>query len=32
MPLSSVARVYANVNSEKKDEYWDYDNALIQWG
>ena len=29
--MSSVARVYADVNQKKPKEYWDYDNLNIQW-
>ncbi|KAK6458015.1 casein kinase II, alpha subunit cell cycle control, cell division, chromosome partitioning [Scheffersomyces xylosifermentans] len=28
----SVARVYADVNSNKPSEYWDYENHKISWG
>ncbi|CUM62695.1 uncharacterized protein PRCAT00000251001 [Priceomyces carsonii] len=28
----SVARVYADVNSKKPSEYWDYENHKIEWG
>ncbi|KAI9025687.1 kinase-like domain-containing protein [Hyaloraphidium curvatum] len=30
--VSSVARVYANVNEQEERSYWDYDNMVIQWG
>jgi len=32
MPLPSKARVYADVNSQKSKDYWDYDSYNIQWG
>lgn len=32
MPLPSKARVYADVNSQKPKDYWDYDSYNIQWG
>eukprot|EP00184_Porphyridium_aerugineum_P005552 CAMPEP_0184695926 /NCGR_PEP_ID=MMETSP0313-20130426/3388_1 /TAXON_ID=2792 /ORGANISM="Porphyridium aerugineum, Strain SAG 1380-2" /LENGTH=723 /DNA_ID=CAMNT_0027154453 /DNA_START=500 /DNA_END=2671 /DNA_ORIENTATION=+ len=28
----SVARVYAGVNDNRSEEYWDYDNLTVQWG
>ncbi|KAJ3229895.1 Casein kinase II subunit alpha [Chytriomyces hyalinus] len=28
----SIARSYANANSEKPRDYWDYDNLNITWG
>jgi hypothetical protein len=28
----TMAREYANVNSMMPKEYWDYENASIQWG
>ncbi|KAA8497429.1 Casein kinase II subunit alpha-2 [Porphyridium purpureum] len=28
----SVARVYADVNDDRPEEYWDYDNLTVQWG
>lgn len=30
--MSSVARVYADVNENKPREYWDYENYSIEWG
>ncbi|GME74867.1 unnamed protein product [Ambrosiozyma monospora] len=30
--MSSVSRVYAEVNSQKPDSYWDYENVSIYWG
>jgi casein kinase II subunit alpha len=29
---SSVARVYADVNSQQPKEYWDYEALDIEWG
>ena len=29
--MSSVARVYADVNENKPQEYWDYENYSIEW-
>jgi casein kinase II subunit alpha len=28
----SVSRVYAEVNTNKPREYWDYERHLINWG
>jgi hypothetical protein len=28
----SVARVYANVNTVRPKEYWDYESLAITWG
>ncbi|KAF5212756.1 Casein kinase II subunit alpha' [Clavispora lusitaniae] len=28
----SVARVYADVNKQKPQEYWDYEAHVIEWG
>lgn len=30
--LMSRARVYADVNVHKPQEYWDYENMQLQWG
>lgn len=30
--MTSIAKIYANVNVERPREYWDYENATIQWG
>ncbi|KAI3643253.1 hypothetical protein MP228_012808 [Amoeboaphelidium protococcarum] len=30
--IVSVAREYANVNQTQAREYWDYENAVIEWG
>ena len=27
-----VAKVYADVNSQKPREYWDYESLAIEWG
>jgi len=32
MPLASRARVYADVNSDKPREYWDYEAHEVEWG
>jgi len=32
MPATSRARVYADVNTHKPREYWDYDTHVIDWG
>lgn len=32
MPATSQARVYADVNTHKPREYWDYDTHVIEWG
>lgn len=29
---STISRVYADVNENKPQEYWDYDNISIMWG
>jgi len=29
---ASVARVYADANSQRPKEYWDYESLDIQWG
>lgn len=31
MTLPSNARVYADVNSHKPREYWDYENYVVDW-
>ncbi|XP_035913814.1 casein kinase II subunit alpha [Anopheles maculipalpis] len=31
MTLPSSARVYADVNSHKPREYWDYENYIVDW-
>ena len=31
MPATSRARVYADVNTHKPREYWDYDTHVIEW-
>jgi casein kinase II subunit alpha len=30
--MLSKARVYAEVNTNKPREYWDYENLVIAWG
>lgn len=32
MALPSRARVYADVNSHKPREYWDYESYVVDWG
>ncbi|VDP33225.1 unnamed protein product [Schistosoma mattheei] len=32
MPLSSKARVYADVNLNRPREYWDYESYEVKWG
>jgi hypothetical protein len=32
MPLASRARVYADVNSHRQREYWDYESHVVEWG
>ncbi|KAI9204654.1 casein kinase II catalytic subunit [Polychytrium aggregatum] len=31
-PPVSIARIYATANQERPQEYWDYDNMVIEWG
>lgn len=31
MTLPSAARVYTDVNAHKPDEYWDYENYVVDW-
>lgn len=31
MPLPSRARVYADVNSHRPREYWDYETHQVEW-
>lgn len=31
MPGYSLARVYADANNNRPDEYWDYENLTIEW-
>ncbi len=28
----STSRVYADVNTQRPKDYWDYENMNIQWG
>jgi len=30
--MSSIARVYADVNTHRPASYWDYENMMIEWG
>ena len=32
MPLPSRARVYADINTHKPREYWDYESHVVDWG
>lgn len=32
MALPSRARVYADVNSHKPRDYWDYESYVVDWG
>ena len=32
MPLPSRARVYADVNTHRPREYWDYESHVVEWG
>ena len=32
MTDSSRARVYADVNTHRPREYWDYESHVIEWG
>lgn len=32
MPLASRARVYADVNSHRPRDYWDYESHVVEWG
>lgn len=32
MPLPSRSRVYADVNSHRQREYWEYESHVIEWG
>lgn len=32
MSVPSRARVYADVNSQKPREYWDYESYVVDWG
>ncbi|XP_037077645.1 casein kinase II subunit alpha isoform X1 [Pollicipes pollicipes] len=32
MPLVSRARVYADVNSHRPRDYWDYESHVVNWG
>lgn len=31
-PSGSRARVYADANASKPQEYWDYESMVIEWG
>jgi len=32
MPVSSRARVYADVNTHRSRDYWDYESHIVTWG
>merc|ERR1712140_141881 len=32
MPAPSRARVYADVNTHRPREYWDYESHVVEWG
>ena len=32
MATSSRARVYADVNTRRPREYWDYESHVVEWG
>lgn len=32
MPLTSRSRVYADVNTHRLREYWDYESHVVEWG
>jgi len=32
MPSTSIARVYADVNTHRPREYWDYESHVVEWG
>jgi hypothetical protein len=32
MPLPSRSRVYADVNSHRSRDYWDYESHVVEWG
>lgn len=32
MAVPSRARVYADVNSQRPREYWDYESYVVDWG
>ncbi|XP_014282973.1 casein kinase II subunit alpha [Halyomorpha halys] len=32
MPLSSRAQIYTDVNSQKPNEFWDYESYVVEWG
>ena len=31
-PVPSRARVYADVNTQRPREYWDYESHVVEWG
>lgn len=31
-PVSSRARVYPDVNTQRPREYWDYESHVVEWG
>ncbi len=32
MPLKSLAKVYADVNTHRPRDYWDYESHVVEWG
>jgi len=32
MPLASKARVYADANTRRPKQYWDYESHMVEWG
>jgi len=32
MPVPSRARVYADVNTHRSRDYWDYESHVVTWG
>jgi len=32
MPVPSRARVYADVNTHRTRDYWDYESHVVTWG
>lgn len=32
MPVGTISRVYADVNSASNQVDWDYDNLQVNWG
>jgi casein kinase II subunit alpha len=32
MATPSISRVYADINTHKPREYWDYESHMVEWG